>query len=384
MPTPAPIERAALERVRLNEKAICSRMEKILDGNPLAAEPSEQRLIARLQTKASLSREEAAAVAEGVQRLSRPASRGAARRADGRRNGRAYAVPAIARPGATAERIFGATIDFVGIAFLQRGFKAARAVARVAFRDGRAQGSGVMVSDRLFLTNNHVIASADAAARFCIEFDYELDPGDRPLGISRFTLAPSDFFMTDGTDDLDYTLIAIGPRLSGPKELAAFGWCLLNSKGDKHALGEVANIVQHPDGRYKEVVLRENRLVNRLDTVLHYVADTEPGSSGSPVFNNEWRMIALHHWGGPWRQQVDPKGRRLPSEVNEGIRISAIVNELQQRQGELAPPQRQLLKRARRRSLRAQIPPLQRRHERHASAGVLRGVQYRRQPVQTR
>jgi endonuclease G, mitochondrial len=77
-----------------------------------------------------------------------------------------------------------------------------------------------------------------------------------------------------------------------------------------HSLGEVANIVQHPDGRLKEVVLRENRLVARLDTVLHYVADTEPGSSGSPVFNNQWQAIALHHWGGPWRQKATIGGSR--------------------------------------------------------------------------
>jgi endonuclease G len=359
MQTPAGIERAAQERVRLSEKLICDRMEKILDGNPLAAEPNDQRLVARLQTKASLSREEAMAVADGVRRIAQTQTRANGRgKRTGRTNGKATMTRVLgpAKNGG-AERIYGSTIDFVGIAFLQRGFRAARAVARVAFRDGRAQGSGVMISDRLFLTNNHVIPSADAASQFCIEFDYELDPADRPLGTSRFALTPADFFLTDGTDDLDYTLIAVGPRLSGPRELASYGWCVLNNKGDKHALGEVANIVQHPDGRYKEVVLRENRLVNRLDTVLHYVADTEPGSSGSPVFNNEWRMIALHHWGGPWREQTDPKGRPLPSEVNEGIRVSAIVSELAQRQAELGTSQRQLLKRALDLGVAEQDPP---------------------------
>jgi endonuclease G len=242
-----------------------------------------------------------------------------------------------------AERIYGSTIDFVSVAFLARGVKAAQAVGRVAFRDGQAQGSGVMVSDRLFLTNNHVIGSSDAADQFCVEFDYELDPADRPMGPTRFTFAPSDFFLTDGTDDLDYTLIAVGPRISGPKELSSFGWCPLSGAKDKHALGEVANIVQHPDGRYKEVVLRENRLVSRLSRVLHYVADTEPGSSGSPVFNNEWRIIALHHWGGPWRQRADDQGRPVPLEVNEGIRVSAIISELRERIGELPPGHRALL-----------------------------------------
>jgi V8-like Glu-specific endopeptidase len=31
---------------------------------------------------------------------------------------------------------------------------------------------------------------------------------------------------------------------------------------------------------------------------VHYRAPTEGGSSGSPVFNDQWEVIALHHKGG--------------------------------------------------------------------------------------
>jgi endonuclease G, mitochondrial len=101
-------------------------------------------------------------------------------------------------------------------------------------------------------------------------------------------------------------------------------------------------IVQHPDGDYKQVVLRENRILHRGDTVLHYVADTEAGASGSPVFNDIWQVVALHHWGEPHRERsVD--GKLLPTDVNEGIRISAIVTELQRRATSLNSNRRQLL-----------------------------------------
>ena len=93
-------------------------------------------------------------------------------------------------------------------------------------------------------------------------------------------------------------------------------------------LGEVANIIQHPKGRRKEVVLRENRLVSRLEPVLHYIADTEGGSSGSPVFNNDWQVIALHHWGGPGPLAVSGLMPNGNAEVNEGVRISKIVADL--------------------------------------------------------
>jgi endonuclease G len=105
----------------------------------------------------------------------------------------------------------------------------------------------------------------------------------------------------------------------------------------------VVNIVQHSKGRYKEVALRENCLVARGPEALHYVADTEPGSSGSPVYNNQWQPVALHHWGGPYHGTVDDKGQRIPREVNEGIRISAIVTKIKAQRTRLREAQRTLL-----------------------------------------
>lgn len=322
MPTPPRIERAARERLLLAEKQIRHSLRSVAEGNPLAAEWEPDRLVARLQAKAPLSRGEAESVALGMRVLAREA---AVRRT----------LTAEQRGG--PETHFG-TFDFVGVNFLERGAKAARAVARVAVRDGAAgKGTGVMVSDRLFLTNNHVIPFPGTAGQLCAEFDFELNLTGRPVEPSRFAFSPSDFFLTDPVDDLDYTLVAVGPRISGPKVLREFGWCPLSDADDKHALGEVANIVQHPKGRFKEVVVRENRLVSRLRRVLHYVADTETGSSGSPVFNNEWRIIALHHWGAPFLERVDEQGQPVPAQVNEGIRASSIVAELRDRIRELPP-----------------------------------------------
>ena len=52
--------------------------------------------------------------------------------------------------------------------------------------------------------------------------------------------------------------------------------------------------------------------------------DQEPGSSGSPVFDKEWNVVALHHSGG-W---VTEPGVQDPTHQfyrNEGILIDAVI-----------------------------------------------------------
>ena len=184
-----------------------------------------------------------------------------------------------------------------------------------------------MVSDKLFLTNNHVIPSAENAKQSFIEFNYEMDINGQPKLITRFALDPDEFFATSPIDQLDFTLVAVGNRVYGSKDLSGFGYCPLINSDDKHVLGEFVNIIQHPEGDFKQVVLRENQLVNRLDTFLEYMADTNPGSSGSPVFNDQWEVIALHHFGEP-TQVKTPDGKPIRKDLNEGVRISSIFNEL--------------------------------------------------------
>jgi len=329
MGTPKQVQRGAHKRIRAAQETIRRSLQLAAAGNPLGAETEVGRLIARLQVTALLSPERAEAAAAEIRAAAHED------RADGK--------SPVASVGLF--RVIDLP-DFVGVAFLERGMRVARAVARVTLLDGKWQGSGVMISDRLFLTNNHVIRTAEVASRMAVEFAYERDTADQPVQPTRYALAPSDLFVADGLDDLDYTLVAIGSKLGGPGELQDFGWCPLSTGADDHALGEVANIVQHPDGRHKEVVIRENRLVSRPSRVLHYVADTDIGSSGSPVFNNEWKIIALHHYGEPSLQIEDENGQRVPREVNEGIRVSAIVGELRERLDKLPAAQRALLREA--------------------------------------
>jgi endonuclease G len=220
-------------------------------------------------------------------------------------------------------------IDFIDAVFLTLGARAARSVAHIVADQGRTSlGSGFMVSPSLFITNNHVLLDRDAAEHAWIAFNFEV--GERLANVdpTLFKLRPDLFFHTVGWRDLDFTLVAVGMRALGKGELTDQGFCPLSDRPDKHAIGAAVNIVQHPNGWHKKIVLRENRIVSRLDRVLHYEADTEGGSSGSPVFNDAWEVVALHHWGKPFLETRTVDGQPVPIAVNEGVRISAIVKHL--------------------------------------------------------
>jgi V8-like Glu-specific endopeptidase len=200
------------------------------------------------------------------------------------------------------ERLVGGD-DLVSVSFLSRGVAAAATVGRISLDAAggspRGFGTGSLVSPRLLLTNHHVLDSAPAAAASLVELGYEeVTLGRRTPG-EAFTLQPDALFVTDAA--LDFTLVAVSPVSAGGRALADYGHNRLIEQTGKVLVGEALNIVQHPDGRPKVVALRENELVTILDDFLHYRADTNPGSSGAPVYNDQWQLVALHHSGVPAR-----------------------------------------------------------------------------------
>ena len=337
-------------RRRINQSTtdIHHALEMIRKGNPFAAEINPDRRKRRIQAKLNISQRDAEAIDDEVQRRTLPDPPLRAEGMEALLEGDDVTVESTSvspvRSLKTQEAIWGDTVDFVSVAFLERGARVARSVGRVAFRSGRAKGTGVLIGNGLFLTNNHVIETSGQADECYIEFDYERDLSGNLREPTLFLIDPS-LFITDPVSGLDFTVFSLGDRVSGTGELSDFGASPLSAARDKHMIGEFANIVQHPRGRFKEVVLRENRLVNRFDDALHYIADTEPGSSGSPVYNSEWQLIALHHWGGPWIDH-DANGTPASYDINEGIRISSIVRKLRHRMRSLAPDQRQRIAKA--------------------------------------
>lgn len=225
---------------------------------------------------------------------------------------------AVAAAEAVLERIILSN-DLLGVAYLEGGVSAARSVGRINVRDDRGRlvgyGTGSLVSPELLLTNRHVLADTQTAGQSSVEFDYQDGIDGRPLPLRGFALDPRRFFFAD--EELDFALVAVRGSAA---ELARFGFNRLVEAEGKAIVGEFVTIVQHPRGEKKQVALRENRIVDVLELFLHYETDTEPGSSGSPVFNDQWEIVALHHAGIP-----APDRGELGGIINEGIRVSRLL-----------------------------------------------------------
>jgi V8-like Glu-specific endopeptidase len=62
---------------------------------------------------------------------------------------------------------------------------------------------------------------------------------------------------------------------------------------------------------------------------LRYFTDTEPGSSGSPVCNDNWQVIALHRATKYMHKNLNFQGKGT-AYVNRGVRIDRIIAHLQE------------------------------------------------------
>jgi endonuclease G, mitochondrial len=231
---------------------------------------------------------------------------------------------AMASAGAVLERIIN-TDDLLGVGYLEGGASAARAVCRINIKEAGGRlvgfGTGTLVSQTLLLTNHHVLPTAEIAASSIAEFDFQDGVDGLPITPRSIALSPEQLFLTD--EELDYSLVAVRAT---PQELADFGSNRLIEAEGKAIVGDFVSIIQHPGGEKKQVALRENRIVDLLDSFLHYETDTEPGSSGSPVFSDQWEVVALHHASVP-----APDDTELGGIVNEGVRVSSLLRSIRAR-----------------------------------------------------
>ena len=270
---------------------------------------------------------------------------------------------ALRSAGAAArftERMIGAN-DLVPFAPSVRAAAVAAPVARITTLPDathRADGfaSGLLLPGQLLLTNFHVFPGPAYASDCAANFGHARDDRGIAEG-SYFELDAERFFIAD--EAFDFAIVAVKPAGTRGEALDAVVATRLIEATGKILTGHPVNIVQHPDGGPRQFGITNNRLLEILDEgFLHYETDTERGSSGSPVFNADWELIALHHsgiprledgqimkrgGGGVWNEAHDSEAE-IDWVANEGIRVSFIVSTLRTKRAE-TPHQQAVLER---------------------------------------
>jgi len=175
-------------------------------------------------------------------------------------------------------------------------------------QDGkRVCGTGFLVSNDIVMTNHHVIDYADKDGLPGTSFDLTFGYRSKEAQVARYRLVERDWLLASDSR-LDYALLKVdGAPGSDPlvdKGTTERGFFKLVN--ETPAENEPLLILQHPFN-----ALEANPATLRLTVgfakrpgpdqpqyILRHSANTDEGSSGSPVFSGRMDLIGLHNWGG--------------------------------------------------------------------------------------
>ena len=176
----------------------------------------------------------------------------------------------------------------------------------------------------MFVTNAHVISDtvpnairpSNARVTFELESTPEAMPAAYKVGELLFTSPPGELGTREG-GSLDVTLVRLDGLPSAYAGLPTTSTLpLIDAKAKAYVIG-------HPQGSGLQISLHDSLLLDIDDDecLVHYRTPTDPGSSGSPVFNKQWDVIAVHHSGSSKTRRLHGDGFY---EANEGISLSAV------------------------------------------------------------
>ncbi|AKL69181.1 MULTISPECIES: trypsin-like peptidase domain-containing protein [Streptomyces] len=249
-------------------------------------------------------------------------------------------VPAGPAEGETKEEVVHHD-DTVPFEFLQGGALAGLSVARIKvspYQSGAPlqpngyphSGTGWLIAPGLLVTNHHVV---NARTRSATELT-AVAPDDLRLQArgsrSRFDYGADETETEEVTaselvawdEGLDYAILRLSDQLARP----ALRVATVPLTVDREEPVAV-NIIQHPGGLPKRVALRNNLVYETDGDDVRYFTDTRGGSSGSPVFTDDWKVVALHR-GTRRVEDVSFQGKTTAF-VNVGTQISSVLRHLE-------------------------------------------------------
>lgn len=222
---------------------------------------------------------------------------------------------------ANLERIVGPKSKLIEMKWLKKAFDVSKSVGRITVtkrkndREWTEFGTGFLTPGGYLFTNHHVLANPEEAAGAKVEFNYM--EGEE---ISEYKFDHTTWIGTN-ENKLDFARVKV--KDGGRVPLANWGFLEIDESGDVRE-NDPLPIIQHPEGGGMQIALETDSVLRIDGPQIYYQTDTLGGSSGSPVFNKDWKVIALHS-----------AGMRL-EKANRGILFSAIMRYLAEA-GPVAP-----------------------------------------------
>ncbi len=208
--------------------------------------------------------------------------------------------------------------------FIRNLSKFELAVCRVEI-GGAPAGTGFLVGPDLVLTCSHVLetlpAGSDSGDRVMVRFDYKkyAGGGDLQAGVS-YGLAKVWKVDASPKNESDYVLMRLSRKageesVAGQADAPARGW--LNPEAHAFSQGESIFIIQHPLGDPMKISLGNVVSIKSNSTEVCHDVSTQPGSSGSPCFTMDGKVVGLHQHGKDHGS--------LSCSANGAIRLSEVI-----------------------------------------------------------
>lgn len=178
----------------------------------------------------------------------------------------------------------------------------------------KGPSTGFLVSSNLIVTNHHVFSQRDDIFGRTMKFNYQLDEVGGFAQQKEYQFDEGGLFFSDGAMD-----IAIAQLVGSPSN--DFG--IVPFKGARPLKGGAALVIQHSGGLPKKISFGDTEIKEILPggVFFQYLSDTLSGSSGSPIFDERFDLIGVHHAG-----KLTPDGNNYFR--NEGISFRAMLERL--------------------------------------------------------
>jgi V8-like Glu-specific endopeptidase len=198
------------------------------------------------------------------------------------------------------------------------------AVCRIEIA-GVPRGTGFLLGACFVLTNHHVLQplfdGAEPDTLVC-RFDYKASADGMTLSRGvEYRVADNWLVDRSPVQELDYGLLCLKKPagdlpISNQTGAPPRGWLRPNSH--KFEKGERLFIIQHPNATPMKLGIGTVERISEDRNRICHDADTEPGSSGSPCFTIEWKLVGLHQHGQGFSQYCRKNG---------AINVASIVSQ---------------------------------------------------------